>query len=196
MLAAQLEALAKLGMSTATEILVTGIGHDGTMAILHADTLHAQLLRLAPGLRKFGVLPVDGIHPRGIMSDAFGAGGKIPLESMLDLSPFPGAHFEWVRLAFRCLCDCLLLKQDCLSSQYSGSLQFLLNFTQGQSALHPDCVTANKDAPWKCLFANETLAHTKAPVFAIQQLSSVWDNQCVFNGQQMGNILQINCDTG
>ena len=46
-------------------------------------------------------------------------------------------------------------------------------------------------SPWKCLYANETLAHTKAPVFAIQQLSSVWDNQCVFNGQQMGNILQV-----
>ena len=79
---------------------------------------------------------------------------------------------------------------------YSSSLQFLLNFTQGQSAIHPDCVAANQAEPWKCLFANETLAVTKAPVFAIQQLSSVWDNQCVFNGQKEGNILQINCDTG
>eukprot|EP01048_Picozoa_sp_COSAG05_P017526 COSAG05_NODE_2403_length_3107_cov_1.609375_5_plen_81_part_00 len=54
---------------------------------------------------------------------------------MLDLAPFPGAHFEW----------------------YEHSLQFLLNFTQGLEALHPDCVAANHDAPHKCLFANETL---------------------------------------
>jgi hypothetical protein len=117
---------------------------------------------------------VDGIHPKGIMSDAFGTPGKMPLESMLDLSPFPGAHFEW----------------------YSNSLKFLLNFTQGTGALHQDCVSANKEQPWKCLFANETLKHTTAPVFAIQQLSSVWDNQCVFNGIPSGNILQIDCDTG
>ena len=119
------------------------------------------------------MLPVDGIHPKGIITDAFGT-GEVPLESMLDLAPFPGAHFEW----------------------YSTSLQFLLNFTKGEAALHPDCVAANHGEAWKCLYANETLAHTKAPVFAIQQLSSVWDNQCVFNGQQLGNILQINCDTG
>ena len=85
--------------------------------------------------------------------------------------------------------DCCGLTQH--FEWYSTSLQFLLNFTQGTSALHPECVTANQASPWKCLYANETLAHTKAPVFAIQQLSSVWDNQCVFNGQQMGNILQV-----
>jgi len=144
------------------------------MAIIHADSLHAQLLKLVPGLTKFGVLPVDGIHPKGIVSDAFGTGTQVPIESMLDLSPFPGAKFEW----------------------YSTRLQFLLNFTQGHVALHPDCLSANNAAPWKCLYANETLKYTKSPVFAIQQLSSVWDNQCVFNGQQLGNILQINCDTG
>jgi hypothetical protein len=80
----------------------------------------AQLLKLAPGLKTFGVrfascsqkasnsfrsrpdaafvghqvLPVDGIHPKGIITDAFGT-GEVPLESMLDLAPFPGAHFEW-----------------------------------------------------------------------------------------------------
>ena len=36
------------------------------------------------------MLPVDGIHPKGIVSDAFGT-GEVPIESMLDLSPFPGA---------------------------------------------------------------------------------------------------------
>ena len=82
--------------------------------------VQAQLLKLAPGLKTFGVrvascsqqasdsfrsgsdatfiayqvLPVDGIHPKGIITDAFGT-GEVPLESMLDLAPFPGAHFEW-----------------------------------------------------------------------------------------------------
>ena len=42
-LSAQLQTLAQLGMDKATEILVTGIGHDGTMAIIHADSLHVRL---------------------------------------------------------------------------------------------------------------------------------------------------------
>jgi hypothetical protein len=41
-LAAQLATLAKLGMSKATEVLVTGIGHSGTIAIIHADSLHVR----------------------------------------------------------------------------------------------------------------------------------------------------------
>ena len=82
-LSSQLKTLAGLGLAKATQILITGIGHDGTMAILHADSLHvrqrshrlrvtgsenlrshlcmccagvqAQLLELAPGLKTFGV---------------------------------------------------------------------------------------------------------------------------------------------
>jgi len=62
----------------------------------------AQLLKLAPGLKKFGVLPVDGIHPKGIVSDAFGT-GEVPIESMLDLSPFPGAVSRTNCPALACL---------------------------------------------------------------------------------------------
>lgn len=41
-LSSQLKTLAQLGLEKATEILITGIGHDGTMAILHADSLHVR----------------------------------------------------------------------------------------------------------------------------------------------------------
>ena len=111
---------------------------------------------------------------------------------MLDLAPYKGAVSHFVKLLLglphpcipMCLCvyvvsfpDNALRAIDQHFEWYSRSLQFLLNFTQGIGALHPDCVSANRAEPWKCLYANETLAHTKAPVFAIQQLSSVWDNQ-------------------
>ena len=52
-LAGQLATLAKLGMSKATEILVTGIGHDGTMAIIHADSLHVRCIRLLKSQASF-----------------------------------------------------------------------------------------------------------------------------------------------
>ena len=41
-LSSRLKTLAQLGLAKATEILITGIGHDGTMAILHADSLHVR----------------------------------------------------------------------------------------------------------------------------------------------------------
>ena len=41
-LSSQLKTLAQLGLAKATEILITGIGHHGTMAILHADSLHVR----------------------------------------------------------------------------------------------------------------------------------------------------------
>ena len=52
-LAGQLATLAKLGMSKATEILVTGIGHDGTMVIIHADSLHVRCIRLLKSQASF-----------------------------------------------------------------------------------------------------------------------------------------------
>ena len=53
-----------LGLANASKVLLTGVAHGGTAVYLHADRIHAQIRAANPGLRRFGALPVDGLHPK------------------------------------------------------------------------------------------------------------------------------------
>ena len=63
-LAASIKQLATLGLSGATEVLITGVGWGGTAAILNADFLAEQIKAVAPVAARIKVMPVDGIHPK------------------------------------------------------------------------------------------------------------------------------------
>ena len=56
--------LAQLGLAKAQEVVLTGFAHGGTMALLHADRVHAMVKAVAPGLKRFAAIPADGVHPR------------------------------------------------------------------------------------------------------------------------------------
>lgn len=63
-LRASLKKLATIGLQKATQVLLTGYGgHGGTMAFLLADQIGAALKQLAPGLKTYKSMPVDGFHP-------------------------------------------------------------------------------------------------------------------------------------
>ena len=52
-------------MAGARHVLLTGVTFGGMAAVLAADLVQAQLARALPApLQRFGVLPVDAIHPR------------------------------------------------------------------------------------------------------------------------------------
>ena len=59
-----LQKLGELGLKDAENVVLTGETHAGTSAALIADTVGEQLKSIAPKLKKFGVLPADGLHPR------------------------------------------------------------------------------------------------------------------------------------
>ena len=61
---ASLLKLAKLGLAKAENVILTGVGHGGTAAILHADRIGKMLKALAPNLKTYGLLAADGYHPR------------------------------------------------------------------------------------------------------------------------------------
>ena len=62
-LRASLKRLAAIGLQKATQVLLTGYGgHGGTVAFLLADQIGAALQKLAPGLKTFKSMPVDGLH--------------------------------------------------------------------------------------------------------------------------------------
>eukprot|EP01052_Picozoa_sp_SAG31_P004249 SAG31_NODE_174_length_21353_cov_23.387974_19_plen_135_part_00 len=47
---ASLEELGQLGLRHAETVVLTGVGHGGTAAVLHADRIHAALKAIAPNL--------------------------------------------------------------------------------------------------------------------------------------------------
>ncbi len=59
-LAAAIKQLLSMGMSTASHVLLTGVDHAGTSAILNADTVAAML----PNTVTMKVLGVDALHPQ------------------------------------------------------------------------------------------------------------------------------------
>ena len=60
MLGAAITQLLSMGMSTASHVLLTGVDHAGTSAILTADTVAAML----PSTVTLKVLGVDALHPQ------------------------------------------------------------------------------------------------------------------------------------
>lgn len=63
-LEAAINKLGTLGLAKAESVVLHGISHGGTAVILHADRVAALLKKVAPGLKVFKALPVDGIHPK------------------------------------------------------------------------------------------------------------------------------------
>eukprot|EP01051_Picozoa_sp_SAG22_P006303 SAG22_NODE_406_length_10984_cov_28.344970_15_plen_281_part_00 len=63
-LEAAITKLGTLGLAKAERVILHGIAHGGTAAILHADRVAALVKKVAPGLAAFKALPVDGIHPK------------------------------------------------------------------------------------------------------------------------------------
>ena len=72
---------------------------------------------------------------------------------------------------------------------YVGALQSIVNVSK--ISVNPKCQAKNPSAPHLCLFAAEALPFVQTPLFAVNQMVSVWDAQCLAEGQPSGNILQV-----
>ena len=64
LLKASLAKLGTLGLSSATRVLLNGVGWGGTSVILNADTVGAQLKTIAPKLTDYRAVAADGVHTR------------------------------------------------------------------------------------------------------------------------------------
>lgn len=62
-LAESVQVLAKLGLSKATKVLLTGFAAGGQQVFLTADAWQSSIKAVAPGLQVFKALPVDGLRP-------------------------------------------------------------------------------------------------------------------------------------
>jgi hypothetical protein len=62
-LAESVQVLAKLGLSKATKVLLTGFAAGGQQVFLTADAWQSSIKAVAPGLHVFTALPVDGLRP-------------------------------------------------------------------------------------------------------------------------------------
>jgi hypothetical protein len=152
-------------MANARNVLLTGVTFGGTAAVLAADIVQTELSRVLPSLEHFSVIPVDAIHPR-YYSMVWMAWGNFFSDS-------------WMTNAF----------------------QFLANVTAGPnnqpaSPALQSCIANNNDnnTLWECLYLNASLPHVTSPLFLVQQLSAVWDNQCGYEGAApTDNLMQVEC---
>merc|ERR1712216_202268 len=84
-----------------------------------------------------------------------------------------------------------------IPSWYEQGLKQNLQLSGGAAAVAPQCAKhVGSGNEWMCLYANETLPYITTPIFAVNQLLSVWDAQCLNEGQPSGNILQLSCSVG
>ena len=152
-------------MAGARDILLTGVTFGGTAAVLAADFVQPLARALLPSLQRFKVLPVDAIHPR---------------------------YYSMVWMAWNNFFS---------DSWMTPALQFLANVTGGPSgkpaspALRACLAAGNGTLPlWECLYLNSSLPHVASPLFLVQQLGSVWDNQCMYEGAApTDNLMQVEC---
>jgi len=77
-----------------------------------------------------------------------------------------------------------LLDHTTIKGEDSIGSQMRSAFTLWNAYLHPACVAANTQNPWKCLFAPQTYPYIKTPIFLLQGKYDSW---------QIQNILQISC---
>eukprot|EP01062_Namystynia_karyoxenos_P022143 TRINITY_DN18469_c0_g1_i1.p1 TRINITY_DN18469_c0_g1~~TRINITY_DN18469_c0_g1_i1.p1 ORF type:complete len:499 (+),score=185.96 TRINITY_DN18469_c0_g1_i1:78-1499(+) len=170
-LAAAVQTLAQLGMAKAKRVLLTGYAQGGTAVYLHADRIAAMVRKAAPQLSDFKALPVDGFHAN---------------------------MFQTL------FCTASIMQGNChhkdgtpapIPSWYTGALQQNANLSGAAAAVHPECAArVGKGKEYLCLYANETLPHIQTPIFAVNQLISVWDAQCMAEGQVGGPlVLQVAC---
>ena len=170
-MAASLHKLASLGLAKAEKVILTGVATGGSMVYIHADAVHAAVKAIAPNLKVFKALPVDGFHPK---------------------------------LRQTLFCTAGIMKQNCggsfsngtiIDSWYTGALKSIVNMSKASAALSAPCKADHQSTgdEFLCLYANETLPYIQTPIFAVQQLVSVWDAQCMYEGQAYGGILQVAC---
>ena len=213
--------LAQLGLAKAEEVVLTGFSHGGTMALLHADRVHAMIKAVAPGLKRFAAIPADGVHPRsrwGVVDWCTGrlqailiacalltchvrsGTGSPPSAAPLTAIPRGCAQTRWTSYTQAWPMSRTPL-QRCQRAAGLG--------TQGASGSEPP--SPPTCAPWqmhvsehrgRCMYLNETLSEIKTPAFLVNQLASIFDTQCnlagsiIDMGQGFAAILQLKCITG
>ena len=143
-----LRKLGELGLNNAENVVLTGETHGGTSAALIADTVGEQLRTIAPKLKKYGVLPADGLHPRFASFQQNPQPGKpfsyLPCD---DPSPEPGTAVCW----------------------FQQAIVSLASIANASAALDPQC---QRDFPannsYRCFGFNASYIDT--PLFAVQQM--------------------------
>ena len=202
-LAASLKKLGALGLSKATSVLLTGTAGGGVQVFLQADAVAAALKTIAPNLKVFKALAVDGLRPR-------------LRQTMFCTASVMGTN---------CCAKADFLKPACYNGSTSHIIpswmdtayQSVLNVSKALPNIAKGCAAKHQGKEWLCLYgellllllllvallllvllltpfptpANETLPFVKTPVFAVNQLLSTWDAQCMEEGQNSGNILQV-----
>jgi len=157
-----LQKLGELGLKGAESVILTGETHGGTTAALIADKLAELLKTIAPKVKKFKVLPADGIHPRF---------------ASFQQNPHPPAPFSFLpcddpKQQFAGHSDCW----------FQNALVSLASIANATAALDPQCITdfpANNS--YRCFGLNASYIST--PLFAVQQMPATWDYQCNFDGR-------------
>jgi hypothetical protein len=67
---------------------------------------------------------------------------------------------------------------------YPDNMKYLFNMQNSTGGVNSDCIASYAKEPtnaWRCIFANESYAHTKAPMFPLQSAVDAW---------QMGNVFK------
>ena len=59
--------------------------------------------------------------------------------------------------------------------------------------MHSSKSTSGNLACGAGLWVNESLPYIQSSVFAVNQMASVWDSQCILEGQAVDNVLQMGC---
>lgn len=150
-------------MASARSVLLTGVTFGGMAAVLAADFIQSELIRVLPSVNRYKVIPVDAIHPR---------------------------YYSMVWMAWG----------NFFSDTFmTPAFQFLANVTAGPdespASTTLQACTGNGSLPlWECLYLNASLPHVTSPLFLVQQLSAVWDSQCMFEGAApTDNLMQVEC---
>ena len=151
-------------LANAQSVLLTGVTFGGMAVVLAADLVHEELQRSLPTLQTFKVLPVDAIHPR---------------------------YYSMVWMAWNNFFS---------DSWMTSAFQFLANVTSNSfnntpASLPLQSCTINGTIPlYECLYLNASLPYVTSPMFLVQQLSAVWDNQCMYEGAApTDNLMQVEC---
>jgi hypothetical protein len=144
-----LQKLGELGLKDAESVVLTGETHGGTAAALISDTVGAQLKVIAPKLKKFGVLPADGLHPRF---------------ASFQQNPQPGKPFSYVPCE-----DPLPPPENPQACWFQQAMVSLASIANASAALDTQC---QRDFPanhsYRCFSFNNSYIDT--PLFVVQQM--------------------------
>eukprot|EP01052_Picozoa_sp_SAG31_P033695 SAG31_NODE_3843_length_3823_cov_17.361171_1_plen_595_part_00 len=162
-MAESVQILAKLGLSKATKVLLTGFAAGGQQVYLTADMWQSTVKAAAPGLKVFKALPVDGLRPN-LRQTLFCTAGVMGT----NCCPKP-------------------LSSEC----YNGTGSHLVP-SWYESALKSIATIAKITTP-SSLYPQDMISTVRTDLFAVNQMVATWDVQCAYEGQPSGNILQVAC---